>query len=195
MIGYIYKITNNINGKVYIGQTRNNPKIRWQQHCRLNLPKDGYELQMVIKKALIKYGKENFTFEVIEECEVENLNDREIYWISYYDSYYKGYNSTFGGGGTAHDLKIDESEWKNVKNLYLDEYLSLRKIADIYNVDKATIKHVLVMQGITTRPKTYKHKEEFLIELLTSGKSLRSIEKEYGISRGYLSTFKKKHRI
>lgn len=195
MLGYIYKITNKINGKVYIGQTRKNPKVRWQQHCRTNLPKDGYELKMVIKRAIIKYGKENFTFEVVETCEEPLLNDREIYWISYYDSYHKGYNSTFGGGGTSHNLKVPEEQWEEIKNLYLNKFFSLKKIADIYNVDKATIKHVLLIQDVKTRVKTYKYKESFLIELLKSGKSLRTIEKEFGISRGYLSTFKKKHRI
>ena len=47
-----------------------------------------------------KYGIENFTFSVIEECSQEQLNEREIYWIEYYDTYKNGYNSTLGGYNT-----------------------------------------------------------------------------------------------
>lgn len=52
---------------------------------------------MVIYRAIRKYGLENFTFEVLEECPSELLNEREIYWINYFDSYYNGYNCTLGG--------------------------------------------------------------------------------------------------
>ena len=52
---------------------------------------------MAIHKAIAKYGKENFTLEVKEETEGDLLNEREMYWIQYYDSYKNGYNSTIGG--------------------------------------------------------------------------------------------------
>lgn len=44
-----------------------------------------------------KYGISNFTFEIIEECDKQSLNEREIYWIEYYDSFHNGYNMTIGG--------------------------------------------------------------------------------------------------
>ena len=58
-------------------------------------------------RAIKKYGIENFDFEVIEECSKEQLNDKEIYWISYYDSCNldKGYNLTKGGDNTGEACK------------------------------------------------------------------------------------------
>ena len=94
MIG-IYKIENKINGKIYIGQSIN-IKIRWQQHkreakCnRRNAP---------LYNALRKYGVDNFTFEVLEECPQELLNEKEIFWIAHYKSNDSdfGYNVLAGG--------------------------------------------------------------------------------------------------
>ena len=52
---------------------------------------------MHIKRAILKYGKENFSIEILEECPKELLNDREKYYIKLYNSYNSGYNSTLGG--------------------------------------------------------------------------------------------------
>ena len=90
MIG-IYKIENKINGKVYIGQSihigqRWNEHLYQSSHCTL------------LKYALAKYGQENFSFEVEEECIKEELSDKENYYILLYhsndDKY--GYNETTG---------------------------------------------------------------------------------------------------
>ena len=94
MIG-IYKITNQVNGKIYIGQSVH-IKTRWQQHkqeAKLNRTNN------LLYNAMRKYGVENFIFEIIEECTKEQLNEREIYWIKYYNSFNsdKGYNMTPGG--------------------------------------------------------------------------------------------------
>ena len=92
--GYIYKITNKINGKVYIGQTIHTIERRFSRHCLLN--QNGC---VALHNAIIKYGKENFIVELVEEVPVEKLNEREIYWISYYKSTDKkfGYNILLGG--------------------------------------------------------------------------------------------------
>lgn len=80
MKGIIYIIKNNINGKVYIGQTIQKLKDRWYRHCgKSGLSKN--ELNMHIKRAIFKYGKENFTIEVLEECDQCDLNEREKYYI------------------------------------------------------------------------------------------------------------------
>jgi group I intron endonuclease len=70
MIG-IYKITNLINGKIYIGQS-NNIKRRFGEHQRL-----GYKSRILVDKAIAKYGVNNFSYEVLEECPLEKLNERE----------------------------------------------------------------------------------------------------------------------
>lgn len=90
MIG-IYKITNKINGKSYIGQSIDIER-RWKEHRRsIGLNKNSLYLDFE------KYGIDNFTFEILEECATEMLNEREHYWIEYYDTYNNGYNLTQGG--------------------------------------------------------------------------------------------------
>lgn len=90
MKGQIYKITNLINNKIYIGKTIkniNNPKYLGSG--------------TVIKKAVSKYGVEAFTKEIIEECEESVLNEREKYWIEYFNTLDSsiGYNIAIGGEG------------------------------------------------------------------------------------------------
>lgn len=105
-MGFIYKVTNNINGKVYIGKTKQDVKKRFLQHK--NEAKN--EAKNLIKnkpfhKALQQYGYKNFEFNIIEEIPDDFLEEREIYWIKYYNSYIysknsNGYNATRGGNGT-----------------------------------------------------------------------------------------------
>lgn len=89
----IYKITNKINCKVYIGQTIQTLRERWLEHCskHSNCP--------AIKNAIKKYGKENFTVEQIDvACDRDELDFKEEYWIEYYDCISpKGYNLKGGG--------------------------------------------------------------------------------------------------
>lgn len=97
-MGVIYKIINKIDNKIYIGQTRVTEPQRWQQHVwyAYNCPnKDSLLLCYAIKK----YGKENFQRETLEECDNDSLNEREIYWIDYYNSANRkiGYNLSLGG--------------------------------------------------------------------------------------------------
>lgn len=89
----IYKITNKVNGKVYIGQTKNSLQYRWNQHCSPSNCR-------LLHRAIQKYGKKNFTVEQIDvACDQDELNEKEQYWIAFYDSTNpeKGYNLTSGG--------------------------------------------------------------------------------------------------
>ena len=93
-MGYIYKVINNINGKIYIGKTTRTIKERWKEHLEtMNYKRNKFY------NALNKYKIDNFTIEEIEECDDNILNEREIYWINFYNSYKNGYNSTGGGDG------------------------------------------------------------------------------------------------
>lgn len=94
-MGYIYKITNVINNKMYIGQTVKTVEKRFTQHK--NNSNKSYFSQIALYKAFNKYGIENFKCETIEEISNELLDEREKYWIEYYDTYFDGYNSTLGG--------------------------------------------------------------------------------------------------
>ena len=98
MIG-IYKIENLINGKVYIGKSKN-IENRWRTHKKeLN---NNSHCNKHLQNAWNKYGKENFKFEVIEECSMDLLDKQEIYWISEYNS--NCYNLTKGGDGVVEPL-------------------------------------------------------------------------------------------
>ena len=88
---YIYKITNQLNNKCYIGQTTDY-KRRFQEHKNLGY---GTEENKLLYYAIKKYGIENFSFEVIED-KTSKYNEREKYWIQYYDSFENGYNMTQG---------------------------------------------------------------------------------------------------
>ena len=109
MIG-IYKITNKLNGKVYIGQSID-IDTRWRQH--INAKDD-----MLIHKSIQKYGAENFSFEILLECPAEMLNDWERDMIALYDCISpNGYNLTEGGGGCkcSEETRLKMSEAKKGK--------------------------------------------------------------------------------
>lgn len=187
MLGSIYIISNSINNKVYIGQTIQSLKARWYEHCRRPYKKN--EAEMLIKKAIIKYGKENFTIKEIEKCAIQDLDDREIYYISLYNSYIDGYNMTKGGKSGAKPLKLDKSIQNNCIELYQLGF-SLRAIAQEYNVDKATIKHVLEVNNISIRnTRTYKlskyDRQQIIME--SSNLSREEIMNKWNISKSYLS--------
>ena len=95
MIG-IYKITNLQNNKVYIGQAVD-IKRRWCEHESHSFSPKHLSYNYAIHCAIRKYGVKNFSFEVLEECEENQLNEREIYWINKYNSKIDGYNMTEGG--------------------------------------------------------------------------------------------------
>lgn len=186
MKGFIYKITNTINGKSYIGQTIQNVKDRFYQHCATKCSKA--ILDMAIHRAIMKYGKSNFTIEVIEEIDSANLNDREKYWIKYYNSYNNGYNSTKGGQGGCKSFKALDVE-SIIKEYNLGK--SLRALGIIFKVDKQTIKDLLIRYNIELRTtRTYKlsqkDREKVLIDF-TSGLSRKEIMIKWNISKSYLS--------
>ena len=186
MRGFIYKITNTINGKSYIGQTIQNVKERFYQHCATKCSKA--VSNMAIHRAIKKYGKSNFTVEVIEEIDSANLNDRERYWIKYYNSYNNGYNSTKGGQDGCKSFKDLDVE------SIIKEYntgKSLRTLGTIFKVDKQTIKDLLVRNNINLRTtRTYKLSQkdrEDIIKDLSLGLSRKEIISKWHISKAYLS--------
>ena len=93
----IYKITNSTNQKMYIGQSINIQKRINEHFWKANLPKDR-SFNSILHQAIRKYGAENFYYEVLEFCSLENLDDRERYYIAKYNSITpNGYNVLIGG--------------------------------------------------------------------------------------------------
>ena len=186
MRGFIYKITNTINGKSYIGQTIQNVKERFYQHCATKCSKA--VSNMAIHRAIKKYGKSNFIVEVIEEINSANLNDRERYWIKYYNSYNNGYNSTKGGQDGCKPFKDLDVE------SIIKEYntgKSLRTLGTIFKVDKQTIKDLLIRHNVELRTtRTYKLSQkdrDKVLEDFASRLSRKEIMIKWNISKSYLS--------
>jgi len=108
-ISGIYGILNTVNGKWYIGQSVDVRK-RWRSHRReLSM---GIHPNAHLQSAFSHYGECAFSFEILEECAVADLNDREIVWIKEKGSYHNGYNLTTGGDGTCGLLVSDETRKK-----------------------------------------------------------------------------------
>ena len=136
-MAYIYKITNDINGKIYIGKTERTPEIRFREHCRdyKNKPNESRPLY----KAMEKYGIEHFHCETIEQTELPE--ERERYWIEYYQSFKTGYNATLGGDGKSYvDYDLIISTYNEVKNI--------RKVSELLSIDKGTISKILKNHNI-----------------------------------------------
>lgn len=135
MIG-IYKITNQINQKAYIGQSKN-ISSRWRAHRTKYQTED-----TLLYRAMRKYGIDNFSFEVIEECDIDQLNDKEIFWIEYYNTHNleKGYNLT-DGGQKATKAILTEKEVLEIYEL-LKTPLSMEEIAKKYSVTYHTISDI-----------------------------------------------------
>lgn len=133
-MGIIYLMTNKINGLQYVGQTSSTLELRMVGHkyeakvCRPNV---------YFVRAMHKYGFENFDVEIIEECPDEQLDNKEIYWISKYDTFLgPGYNSTRGGCGNKKILNSDVLELWNTG-------YTRSEIADKLNCCSSTISNCL----------------------------------------------------
>lgn len=141
-MGYIYLVTNLINDKHYIGQTNFTIKKRWEQHQY-----DAFIKQddFYFHRALRKYGIDNFKIEPLIECGQEELDEKEIYYIDYYKSYYiykQGYNLTRGGKGNA---KINVKETLKLWN----QGFSAIEIARQFNLYIRTVTDTLKLNGIS----------------------------------------------
>lgn len=142
MIG-IYKITNILNGKVYIGQSVC-IESRWASHRSRPFQVTSPTYNYPIYRAIRKYGLQNFSFEVLEECLEEELDNKEIYYISLYDSLNpkKGYNLTQGGHYNNACRKLSEEEVEEIYNLLLKTQLSQEEISKKFNISQASISSI-----------------------------------------------------
>lgn len=140
MIG-IYKITNVVNNKVYIGQSVDIDR-RWiqHQHCAFWAGKANKLYYCDLYKAMREFGLSNFKHEVIEECAIECLDEREEYWIQYYNSFENGYNMTHGGEnhrGESHGKsQFTDEEVYEIRELYASGAIKSTDAYELYYKDR-----------------------------------------------------------
>lgn len=140
----IYKITNKLNNKCYIGQTIKSAEERWKEHQSHAFGTHPNDINKTLYKAIRKYGLENFIFEVLQDNieTYEQLDKAEIYWIDYYNSFVKGYNETFGG--QQHHKILPNKEI--IEDYYKTR--SARKTALNFGIDHSTVDDILNQNNI-----------------------------------------------
>ncbi len=152
--GVIYKLTNNLNCKAYVGQTTRSIEVRFREHAVADSR---------IGNAIRKYGAENFSCEVVEECESRaELDEREIFWIAHFDCKSpNGYNLTDGGEGGSGlcgedsywfgknlpaeacvkmaDAKRADTPYKNLLNAMIEQKFSYGKLAKLMGTSQPSL--------------------------------------------------------
>lgn len=103
-LGYIYKIVNDVNDKVYVGETTRSLDDRFSEHC--------FEKRSTSKihRVIQELGWQHFKIIEIEKVPLSQIYEREAYWVQYYDSYKNGYNGTPSGQWTGSTNSI---RWYN----------------------------------------------------------------------------------
>lgn len=109
--GYIYLITNDVNNKKYIGQTKRSIELRYNEHCFDKRSTSN------IHKAIKEIGYTHFKVQELECVEYDRLNERENYWIDYYDCYNNGYNKTKDG----QPLLVNGVHRESYQQIYIKE--------------------------------------------------------------------------
>ena len=136
-MAYIYKITNDINNKIQVGKTEYSIDKRFKEHCRDSRKKQCENRPLY--RAINKYGIEHFHIELVEETDIPE--EREVYWIKYFNSYFDGYNATLGGDGKVtldYDLVIDT--YQKLQNVTLT--------ANELNIASSTVTYILKGKNI-----------------------------------------------
>lgn len=150
----IYKITNKLNGKIYIGKdVKDNPNY--------------FGSGLLIKRAIVKYGIENFSKEILVECNSnEELNEKEKYWIKYYNSIRPiGYNISEGGDGgdtfTNHPNKEEYSKNKSIasKKLWENESYRNNMIKSRIGSKRTEETKKKMSESSKNKPKSEEHKK------------------------------------
>lgn len=147
---YVFECTKS--GKRYVGQSVNIRK-RINAHFSSAFSDIAKDKDTPLHRAIRKYGKDAFNWSVIEICEKEKLNEREIFWIKEFNSFKKGYNLTSGGDSPTDrktDINIDAIIYE-IKN----SYLFFKQIADKFDVSYETV------QAINTGRARYNKNEKY----------------------------------
>ena len=212
---YIYIIRNFINDKVYIGQAIN-PDQRFKGHIQA---KDRKQYSSAIDGAIKKYGVENFYYEVIEGP-ITNFNEREIYWIKFFNSLIpNGYNILEGGqcppirkGFSNNKSKFTQKDIEEIRLLLLNPRITLQEIANAFEVSYRTIKNLntgktyhdesidypirkFQCSGETSNILSVDMVDAIIEDLTTSNLSLHKIAKKYCVNFSQVDSINKGNKV
>ena len=169
-MAYVYKITNDINEKVYIGKTYFSIEKRFSEHCK-DSQRERHE-KRPLYSAMQKYGIEHFHIELIEETDIPE--ERERYWIEFYNSYHDGYNATLGGDGKClFDHKLLAKR--------LEEHPYICDVAKEFNCSKDLLRNIAQEYHIIIKNKAHETMQE-------SCKTISAYDKEGKIVKTFSST-------
>ena len=159
-MAYIYQITNDINGKIYIGKTEYSVEKRFKEHCTDAFKERNFNRPLYA--AMRKYGIEHFHIEILEETDEAEI--REVYWIEQKQSFKKGYNATKGGDGKKYlDYDLIVSTYEEYQNIaYTAKYL---------NISVDSVKTALESKHIAIKSSGSVNKEQY-------GKTIKMFDKE-----------------
>jgi len=170
MIG-IYKITKKENGKSYIGQS-NNIERRFKEHR--------HKTDIPIELAIQKYGVDAFEYKIIEECSLDELDEKEKYWIAYYNTYKGfGYNCNEGGGNNRCEnngrTKLTNEEVSYIRECY-DLHMRRREVYKKFKDKISFGAFASIWDGSTwkeIKPEVYTedNKKYYMYEATNGGKS------------------------
>lgn len=191
-MSYIYKVTNRINGKMYIGQHR---------YDGVGLDPRYFGSGVLLKKAYDKYGIENFDMELVEECPEEDLNPLEQLYIEHYNTLKpNGYNLTEGGEGvsgfklspeTIEKLSIPINQYDDNGNL-VKSYISATEAARQFGCDNSAINNALRNPNIKSNGFRFRYASECSSKIEPYSKPKRYNQKkinQYSLDGKYLNTF------
>lgn len=178
-MGVIYKITNKINNKIYIGKTVTTEPQRWQQHLFYAYNDINKDCPYLCN-AIIKYGKENFTREVIETVDNSLLLEREKFWIDYYGAtdHNIGYNLAKGGQG---HVKFEDEE---ILWYYNQCNQNISEASRVFNISRSQMTKRLQALGIITTKEIPIEQYNFKGELINTYQTAEEAARALGVKGG-----------
>lgn len=172
-MGYIYKISNDINNKIYVGQTIKTINERWKTHIKAM--KNPYSSKRDLYIEMKQYGLSHFSIESLEQVDNPFLNKREQYWIDYYDSCNKGYNNQKANDGYFYS-------WEEILGLWKSG-MTYKEIEEETCISSSQLKRI-VMKCATSQEKKI-HKAKQINK--TQGRAVIQIDKADNTIKTYVS--------
>lgn len=188
-MGWIYKITNSVNDKMYIGKTVVGIEHRWNAHKK-SFNNKNRKFKSKLYRAMECYGVEKFTIECIEECDDDIINERERYWIATLDTVKNGYNIMYGGEGNQSIGNDDEdimltcwNQGMTIKEIESTTTYNHKLISRVLRKYGITRQDILDRQQIKIRPKLCKCVYAYDLDgnYVAEYESLRDASKQLGI--------------